>query len=57
MRERWSESLGLAGVHTLYLEWITNKGLLYTTGNSAPCYVAAWVGEKVEEEGIHVYIC
>ena len=36
---------------------ITNKGLLYTTGNSAPCYVAASVGEKIEEEGIHVYIC
>ena len=43
-------------MHTLYLEWITNKGLLYTTGNSAPCYVAAWMGEKVEEEGIHVYV-
>ena len=28
----------------LYLKWITNKDLLYSTGNSAPCYVAAWMG-------------
>ena len=26
----------------LYLKWITNKDLLYSTGNSAQCYVAAW---------------
>ena len=32
------------GIHmyTLpYLKWITSKVLLYTTGNSAQCYVAA----------------
>ena len=29
----------------LYLKWITNKDLLYSTGNSAQCYVAAWMGE------------
>ena len=28
----------------LYLKWITNKNLLYSTGNSAQCYVAAWMG-------------
>ena len=28
----------------LYLKWITNKDLLYSTGNSAQCYVAAWMG-------------
>ena len=27
----------------LYLKWITNKVLLYSTGNSAQCYVAAWM--------------
>jgi len=33
------------GVYTLlYLKWITNKDLLYSTGNSAQCYVAAWMG-------------
>ena len=28
----------------LYLKWITNKDLLYSTGNSAQCYVAVWMG-------------
>ena len=26
----------------LYLKWITDKDLLYSTGNSAQCYVASW---------------
>ena len=30
----------------LYLKWITNKDLLCSTGNSAQCYVAAWIGEE-----------
>ena len=25
----------------LYLKWITNKDILYSTGSSAQCYVAA----------------
>ena len=33
----------------LYLKWITNN-LLHSTGNSAQCYVAAWMrGEFVGE--------
>ena len=27
----------------LYLKWITNKDLLYSTLNSAQCYVGAWI--------------
>ena len=35
----------VADMYTLlYLKWITNRDLLYSTGNSARCYVAAWVG-------------
>ena len=30
----------------LFLKWITDKDLLYSTGNSAQCYVAAWMGEE-----------
>ena len=30
----------------LYLKWITNKDLLYSTGNSTQYYVAAWVGRE-----------
>ena len=40
----------------LYLKWITNKDLLYSTWNSAQRYVAAWMGEEFGEERIHVYI-
>ena len=28
----------------LYLKWITNKDLLYSTWNSVQRYVAAWMG-------------
>ena len=45
------------GVFTLlYLKQITNKDLLYSTGNSAQCYVAAWMGGEFGEEGIQVYV-
>ena len=40
----------------LCLKWITNKDLLYFTGNSAQCYVAAWMGEGFGGEWIHVYV-
>ena len=30
----------------LYLKCITNKYLLYSTWNSAQCYLAAWMGGK-----------
>ena len=39
-----------------YLKWITNKDLLYSTGNSAQCYVAAWMGGEFGGEWIHVYV-
>ena len=37
----------------LYFEWITNKNLLYSTGNSAQCYVPAWLGAGFKREWIH----
>ena len=39
----------------LYLKQITNKDLLYSTWNSAQCYVAAWMGGEFGGEWIHVY--
>ena len=30
----------------LYLKWIIRKDLLYSSWNSAQCYVAAWMGGK-----------
>ena len=35
----------------LYLKWIINKVLLYSTGNSAQCYTAAWLGGEFGENG------
>ena len=40
----------------LYLKWITNKVLLYSIGNSAQRYVAAWMGGEFGREWIHVYM-
>ena len=48
--------LGIDRYTLLYLKWITNKDLLYSTENSAQCYVAAWMGRELEGEWKHVYI-
>ena len=44
------------GINMLYLKKITNKILLYSTGNSTQCYVATWMGGKFRGEWIHVYV-
>ena len=40
----------------LYFKWITNKDLLYSTGNSVQCHVTAWMGGAFGEEWIHVHV-
>ena len=40
----------------LFLKWITNKRLLYSTWNSAQCYAAASMGGESGGEWIHVYV-
>ena len=40
----------------LYLKWITNKDLLYRTGDSAQCYVAAWMGGEFGGKWIHICV-
>ena len=40
----------------LYLKWITNKDLLYSTWNCTQCYVAAWMGGQFGGEEIHVCV-
>ena len=39
-----------------YLKLITSEDLLCSTGNSAPCYGAAWVGGEFGGEWIHLYV-
>ena len=49
--EGWGEGIvrefGTDMYTLLYLKWITNRDLLYSTGNSARCHVAAWMGVGV----------
>ena len=40
----------------LYLKWIASKDLLYSIGNSAQSYVAAWMGGEFGGEWIHEYV-
>ena len=48
--------LGKVMTPLLYLKYITNKDLLYSTENSAQCYVAAWIGSECRGEWMHVYV-
>ena len=53
-RESWGKrmvrELGMDMYTLLYLKWITNKEPLYSTGNSAQCYVAAQMGAQMGAE-------
>ena len=40
----------------LYLKWITNKNLLYSTWNSAQWYMPAWMEVGFEGEWIHINV-
>ena len=55
MGEGLVREFGMDRYILLYLKWITDKDLLYSTGNSAQCYVAAWKGGGLEENG-HMYM-
>ena len=46
MGERIVREFGMDRHTWLYLKWITNKDLLYSTGKSPQCYVAAWMEGK-----------
>ena len=58
-RERMGEGIvrefGIDMYTLLYLKWVANKDLLYSTWNSAQCYVATWMGGEFGGEWIHVY--
>ena len=54
MREGIVREFGMDRYTLLYLKRMTNKDLLYSTGNSAQRYVAAWMGGQLGGEWIHV---
>ena len=40
----------------LCLTWRTSKDLLDSTGDSAQCLVAAWMGGEFGEQWLHIYV-
>ena len=58
--EGWGEGIvrefGTDVYTLLYFKWITDKDRMYSTWNSAQCYVAAWMGGQFGGEWIHVYV-
>ena len=56
MEEGIVREFGIERYTQLYLRWITNKELLYSTGNSAQCYMAAWMGGESGGEWIQAYV-
>ena len=48
-REGIVREFGVDMYTLLYFEWIINKDLLYSTGNSVQCYVTAWMGGEFGE--------
>ena len=54
MGEGIVREFGMDRYTLLYLKRMTNKDLLYSTGNSAQRYVAAWMGGQLGGEWIHV---
>ena len=45
------------GVHTATFKLYNQQGpTVYSTWNSAQCYVPVWMGQEFGEEWIHVYV-
>ena len=57
--EGWREGIvrefGMDMYTVLCSKWITNRDLLYSMGNSAQCYVAAWMGGECWGEWTHTH--
>ena len=57
--EGWGDGIvrefGMDVYTLMYLKWIGNKDLRYSTQNSAQCYGAAWMGGEFGGEWRHVY--
>ena len=51
MREGIVREFGMVRYTPLCLKGITSEDLLYSTGNSAPCYMEAWRGGEFGGSG------
>ena len=48
--------IGMDMYTLLYLRWITNKDLLYSSGNSAQCFVTGYMGGELGRECGYTYV-
>ena len=56
MREGIGREFGMDMYTLLYLKWLTNKALLYSTGNSAQCFVVTQMEEGFGKNGsMYIY--
>ena len=54
---RWINlETGIDKFPLLYIKQITNKDLLYSTGNSTEYSVITYMGKESKKEWIHVYV-
>ena len=57
LREGTVKDIGKVMYTLLYLKWVTNQNLLYSTQNSAQCYVPVWMdGRYWRRVDICIYI-
>ena len=56
LKEEIVRELGMDMKTQIYLKWIANKDLLYSSRNSAQCYMAAWMGGEFGGGWIHMYV-
>ena len=56
VRARNNQGVWNGYVLSAVFKWITNKDQLFSTWNSAQCYVAPRTGGEFKEERIHVYV-
>ena len=54
--ERMVRESGMDMDSLLYLTWRTSKDLLDSTGSSAQCHMAVWMGGELGEKG-HMCMC
>ena len=47
---------GIGRCKLLYIGWINNKVLLYSTGNYIQFFVITYMGKESEKEWIYVYV-
>ena len=52
----WNGSLGLANANKVYIGWINNKVLLYSTGNYIQYPIIKHNGKEYDRECIYIYI-